>query len=314
MAITSYGVKGAIGEALSAITPKSNMLASLAYVFSSQLAPGQQESLDFLGAVPALQEWLEKRQSAGLTNYQQKMLIQKFESSIKIPLDWVDNDKSDLVGDRISDLATRRMNLHGKLIADLLNNGATDTAFDGKAFFADDHAWGASGAIDNNISVAAATGTAPTPQEAAGAILTAWAQMLGFKDDHGEPVNENLTRLMVVCGTGYAAAHQQAITQNRLDTGSGTVDNPVMGLMAQGIEIGLIATPRFTGTTTMAVINASPGAKPFVIGSNMNAERVTAKAEGSDYEHDQDAWEFGLKAVEGATYGRFTDAVLVTYT
>ena len=61
MPITSYGVKGMLGAALTAITPMSNKLAMLAFNFGSQLPAGSKELLDFLGAVPALKRWIGSR-------------------------------------------------------------------------------------------------------------------------------------------------------------------------------------------------------------------------------------------------------------
>jgi len=58
----------------------------------------------------------------------------------------------------------------------------------------------------------------------------------------------------------------------------------------------------------------SPGAMPLVLGINSQAAKLTQKADGSDFEHDTDSWAFGTKEVAGATYGRFTDAVEVTFT
>lgn len=314
MTITDYGVKGILYKALAA-TPQSDRLAGLAMRVESDLPAGSTEKLDFIGMVPALREWVGQRLASKPLEYKPTVTLKKFEATAVVPLDWVNNDKTGQVSQVAGQLAARyNPQWPGARVARLINASETETTgIDGKAFFASDHVMGDSGTIDNLLDATAATGTTPTPLEAANAIVAAHSAMIAFKDDRGEPINENLTSLAVVvkAGGALAASLMLAVKQDALDTGTGVLPNPVKAL---GIAIEVIASPRITLDDRFALINTSPGACPFVFMENKADHKVTMKGAGSDFEHDNDAWEMGIKAVGEAAFGRFTDAVLTVFT
>ena len=311
MAITDYGVKAALGRALEQ-SPSSDKLANLAFKVQSQLPAGDGETLDFLGMVPALREWIGPRSAKKPLEHRYSIVLKKFESTVQLPLDWINNDKTGLVQQQMSMLSMRyNPQWYGKRIAALLNTGATATGFDGKAFFADDHTWGDSGTVDNLLGYNAGTADAPTANEAATAIVEAVGALMGFKDDRGEPINEAMTSLTIVAPTGaIGAAVLQAVKEKNLDTGTGVRTNPVLGL---GLNIDVLVSARIT-VQRMFCVNSSPGAVPFVFIENTGEFKRTMKGPGSDFEHDNDAWEVGIKAVGGAGYGRFTDATSTQFT
>jgi len=310
MAITDYGIKAALGRAVQA-TPAADRLSDLALYIPSDLPAGSSEVLDFLGMVPALREWVGPRSAKKPNQFKHSVLLRKFESTIEIPLDWAKNDKSSQVNSLVGQLATRyNPQWRSKRIAALINAASTDLAFDGLAYFSASHVWGDSGTVNNLITFDGAVANVPSANEAASAIVNAVSAMIGFKDDRGEPVNEGISAITIVSPTGaIGAAVMQAVNEKNLDTGTGVRTNPVLGL---GLTINVVNTSRVTGLF-MDVINASPGAVPFVFLENMTDHMVTSKGAGSDFEHDNDAWQFGVKAVGGAGYGRFTDAVRTSF-
>ncbi len=296
MAITDYGVKGLIYKAL-ADTPESDKLAMLAKRVDSALPAESTEVLDFIGMVPALREWVGGRSAKRPLAYKPTVTLKKFESTIDVPLDWVNNDKTGQVSQASGQLV-RRYNPQwtSARVARLINLGGTlTTGIDGKTFYATDHVWGESGTINNALTFAAATGTTPTVLEAAQAIVAAYNALVAFKDDRGEPMNEDVTEitLVVAGGTALAATIAQAVSMALIDTGSGSVNNPVMGLP---VKINVVATVRVTLVDRFVMINASANACPFVFLENHADFKLTSKASGSDYEHDNDAWQYGIKA------------------
>ena len=310
--ITDYGVKGMLGAALSSFTPLSNMLSSICYMFGSELAAGQAEKLDFIGNIPAMSRWLGKRQDAIPIAHAYQVVMEKFETSAVLPLDWLENDKTALVQQRIGQIPVRRNQLYGKLAADLINAAATAVAYDGVAYFSSSHSHGGH-TIDNAIDVDVGTPAAPTPLEMANAIYRLYQTMLSFVDDRGEPCNEDISAMKITCGTSLAASAMQAIDNNTLDTGAGTVDNPLRGLRAAGVQLQLCASPRLTSTTKIQAWKANPGSAPLAIGRNGKSAKMTAKAGGSDFEHDEDAHAYGYKETVCAGYGLFTDACEATF-
>ena len=142
-------------------------------------------------------------------------------------------------------------------------------------------------------------------------MVQAVNQFHSFKDDQGEPINEDMTEVTVLVkgGTALAAALNLAIINTTVDTGTGVVANPVKGL---SVGIKFVASTRITLTDSFAVINSTQNACPFVFFENKADYAVTGKGAGSDFEHDNDGWEYGVKSNGAAGYGRFTDAVLMT--
>jgi phage major head subunit gpT-like protein len=311
MAITDYGIKAALGRKIAA-TPASDGLARLAFRVESQLPAGSAEKLDFLGMVPALRKWVGARSPKKPIEYKFTVLLEKWEATALLPLDWVHNDKTMQVDGTLGQLALRyNPQWVAARIASQLNAGETNTTYDGAAIFSNSHSWGDSGTIDNLLTFAAATGTTPTANEAASAIVEAISALQGFKDDRGEPVNEGMTEVTIVCPTGaIGAAVTQAAKEKNLDTGTGVRTNPVLGL---GLTVNVIVSARIT-VQRMFVINSSPDAVPFVFVENKADHSITMKASGSDFEHDEDAWEIGIKAVGEAAPGRFTDMTSTEFT
>lgn len=309
--ITDYGVKGILHKALG-VQPQSTNLAAIPKRVDSQLPAGSSEKLDFLGAVPAMRQWIGARSAKTPLSFNYSVSLNKYEDTLLIPLDWIKNDKTGNVQSSMSSLATRyRIDWPAALVAALLNNAASGTAYDGVAFISDSRTIGDSGTIDNNLTYDASA--TPTAQEAAAAILQAFNQMTGFKDDRGQPCNEDMTDVTVVAcgGTGAAAALRQACVDSIL-LGTTPAPNPVMGL---GVNIRFVASPRITIGSGLGwfLINTSPNACPLAFIENTGEFLVSTKGAGSDFEHDNDAWEMGLKAVGAAAYGRPQDVVYTLF-
>ena len=315
--ITDYYCRGVLAKVLTT-TPLSAGLASLAVNITSMLPAGSSERLDFLGTIAPMREWQGSRQAVQPIEYNFALKNRKFESSILLPKDWIVNDKTGNIGQAMSQLGNRYAQWRPKLIADLLNNGTTGGAyagFDSLPFYSAAHVYGQS--TVNNI-VTFTTGAGPaniTAYEAAKSLVKAIQQIITFLDDRGEPINEDITDLTVVvpgvANSQMAAVFYQAVNLPKLDTGSGSVDNPVFGI-GQVFKVHLLVTPRITGVN-VHVINTSANAAPVLFQENVTERMPSIKGAGSDFEHDHDAWEMGMKSVGNAGFGRFTDAVQLQY-
>ena len=320
--ITDYYCRGVIAKIITT-TPMSNGLNGLTVNINSMLPAGGSERADFLGTIGPMREFQGSRQPAQPIEYNFTIKNRKFESSAVLPLDWIKNDKTGNVNDTFGQLGSRMQQWKSKLIADLINNATSAgvyAAFDGLAFFSASHVYGVAQIVAVNNIVSYATGAGPTlitAYEAAKSLVKAIQQILTFLDDRGEPVNEDITALTVcvpaVAASQMAAVFYQAVNLPKLDTGSGSVDNPVFGIRQQIPNISLLVTPRLTGNN-VSVVNTSPNACPFIFQENIGERLMTTKGAGSDFEHDHDSWEYGMKTVGAAAFGRFTDAVQIAYT
>ncbi len=311
--LTDYGCKAILAAKL-ADTPMSNLLMQLAFQFGSDLPAGKSEDLSFLGQIGVIKEWAEGgRNVVQPKEYNFSLKNVKFSGGVRLPMDWLNNDKTDQVNGKLSDLTMRRAQFWSKRLATLINASGTSTAtLDGVAFFHDTHV--KYSAFDNLLTHAAGSGTAPTPLEVADAIYEAYIALASFLDDQGEPANEGMTKLIITCGTDIGAAVTQACTNNVLNTGTGTVDNPINGLRSLGLTVSPIVTPRITTTAKMQVWNASPGAKALLIQRNDKEFKLSMKGQDSEFCHDNDAIELALKEVGEAGYGRPWEAAQVEFT
>jgi len=312
--ITSNAVKAMVGRAIEGSADTTNPLAQIAITIPSNLPAGSSEFWDFIGMGPVFREWIGSRKPVMPIEYEYSVKNRKFEASIVVPLDWVNNDKSDLVRRRVAGLEMRYGQLRAALVATLINSGASLNGFDGVSFWNTTHNYGKTGNFSNSLTETVANRDNVTPYELALAIARALAHMQGFRDDQGEPNKEAMRSFAVICPQAHAAALNTAWGAQFLATGTGSVDNPLRGWLAS-LEGRMIVSPRITlnSSRSFAVVDTTEGAIAFGLQENAADSKLTAKAEGSDFEHDNDAWEFGAKWVGNAGYGAPTDAVLTTF-
>ena len=151
----------------------------------------ESETYAWLGMAPAMREWIGGRDAKGLRENGITIKNKTFEGTLEVLLDEIRRDKTGQVMLRVSELA-RRTNSHwAALLSSLIIAAESALCYDGQYFFDTDHSEGDSGTQDNDLTGAAATNTQPTAAEAEAALLACVAAILGFKDDQGEPMNED---------------------------------------------------------------------------------------------------------------------------
>ena len=179
----------------------------------SMLFQSDQESEEYkwLGMAPAMREWIGGRQAKGFRENGIVIANKKYESTMEVPVDWIRRDKTGQIMVRIAE-QTERANAHwAKLLNQLIIDGEAGVCYDGQTFFDTDHSEGDSGTQDNDIAVNIGTTTAPTTGEMETAILAAIQQIIGFKDDQGEPMNEAAQRFLIMVPVPFMAAAAAAL-------------------------------------------------------------------------------------------------------
>jgi phage major head subunit gpT-like protein len=79
------------------------------------------------------------------------------------------------------------------------------------------------------------------------------------------------------------------------------------------MQIDIAANPRLTWTDKFAVFRTDSPIKGLIRQSEMDVE-LKAKAEGSEFEFDNDAWQFGIDSWRNVGYGYWQRGCLVTMT
>ena len=271
------------------------------------------EEYRWLGQTPAMREWVGGRHAKGFRENGLTIVNKHYEATLEVLLRDLKRDKTGQIMVRIDELA-QRTNAHwASLLSTLIINAESTLCYDGQYFFDTDHVEGDSGAQSNDVTFDVATATAPTAGEMEGAILGATQKILGFKDDQGEPMNENAKRFLIMVplsfmGAAAAALQSQVIVQNATAVAS----NRIMAVASLGgFTYELAANARLSWTDKFAMFRADGGVKPF-IRQEEEAVQLKAKAEGSEFEFDNDAHQYGVDTWRNVGYGYWQHGCLTT--
>ena len=271
------------------------------------------ENYKWLGASPMMREWIGGRllKRPRVESYDVPNL--PFEASFGIPIEDLDRDDTGMINARIDDLAVRTAQHWEKLQSDLINVSESTVCYDGQFFIDTDHVSGDSGTQTNDFTTTevpssnVTTTTAMTGTEAANVIMEMISRMLGFKDDQGEPINQNAKQFVAMASPGHAMGLWTALSAQFLTNG---VTNP---LLASGFQVMPVINPRLTLTTKVFVFRADGTIKPFI---NQSEQEVQVKTVGrdSEYAFDNRQIKVGVEARRNVGYGLWEHASMVVLT
>ena len=283
------------------------------------------EEYAWLGMSPAMREWIGGRQAKGLNESSVIIKNKKFEATIEVLVDELRRDKTGQILIRVQEIADRYNAHWAKLLSALIIAGEAATAglcYDGQYFFDTDHSELSSGTQSNDISVdisALPTGdttgshgttTAPSVGEMSLSISAAIQAILGFKDDQGEPMNENAREFIVMVPSTMFNAAMAACSVPFLPQG---MNNPLVA--ASAYRVLPVANVRLNAswTTEFAVFRTDGLTKPFIL-QNEYPVQIDAIAEGSELEFKEDKHYYGIKASRNVGFGYWQHGCLVTMT
>ena len=270
----------------------------------------ESETYKWLGMAPTMREWIGGRQAKGFRENGITITNKTFEATLEVLLDEIRRDKTGQVMVRVRELA-QRTNAHwAKLCTTLIENGEAAACYDGQYFFDTDHSEGDSGTQSNDITSDVTTTTAPTAAEFESAILKNVEAILGFKDDQGEPLNEEAMSFLVMVPTPFMASAAAALKNPVIVDGSGARTNTITNI--GGFQFNFAVNPRLTWTTKFAIFRTDGQVKPF-IRQEEEGVQLSAVAEGSELEFNSNMHRYGVKAIRNAGYGYWQHACLTTF-
>jgi phage major head subunit gpT-like protein len=307
--LSSRAVIGMFYERLTA-APGTQWINASSMLFASDQ---ESETYVWLGMPPQMREWIGGRQAKGFRENGITIVNRHFESTVRIPVRWMRRDHTGQIRVRINELADRANTHWASLLSTLIINGETTVCYDGQYFFDVDHSEGASGTQSNLLTLTISglpsqihgSTTIPSPEELQRAVVQAIQQMLGFKDDQGEPVNEGASSFLVMTPTSLWLPMTNALMAPVLASGQTNVVQAMPGL-----TFAVQPNPRLTWTDKFAVFRTDGATSPFIRQQETDV-MVKAKAEGSEFEFDNDAHEYGVDAWRNVGYGNWMHAVLV---
>ncbi|CAN5639349.1 hypothetical protein BH11ARM2_BH11ARM2_25130 [soil metagenome] len=140
----------------------------------------------WLGAVPAMREFLDERHPSGLAPYAVTIEDKTFESTIAVDRRAVEDDQLDLIRLRVRDLAFRVGAHRQQIVVEALAGGGTGIGYDGQALFSTAHPV-KGGAYSNRTADALG----------ADSLSVAMAAMMLTPDDGGTPLGIEPDTLLV---------------------------------------------------------------------------------------------------------------------
>lgn len=307
MGASTLGSRAIIGEFFNRLAIDNGMswIPDVSMLFDSNQ---ESETYAWLGMAPAMREWVGGRNAKGFRENGITIRNKTFEATMEVLVDEIRRDKTGQVMLRVAEMA-QRANAHwASLLTTLIVAGASGLCYDGKAFFADDHAEGDSGTQDNNLTGAAATGTQPTAAEAEAAIMACVAAILNFKDDQGEPMNEGASSFRVMVPTAYLQPFAAVMSNEYIAAGQSNLIKNI-----DGFNFKLTVNPRLTAVDRFYVFRADGQTKPF-IRQEEEGISVSAIAEGSELEFRENKHQYGIKAIRNVGYGYWQHACLYIFT
>lgn len=312
--ITSRAVIGEMKRALAAGAPPA-WVGAVANTFQSDQ---ESESYPWLSSTPALREWVGGRNAKGFTENGITITNKHFEGTVRVEKKDLRRDKFGMIQMRIAEQVRRAMAHPGSLLSTLIVNGASALCYDGQYFFDTDHSQGDSGTQSNSISVDISalpctthgSTSAPSVEEVQLAIGKGVEAMVGFKDDAGEPSNEDASGFLVMVPPTMMQVGMQAVSTPMQ---VGTSQTALSEFMSD-FSLRVVPNARLsTWSDKFAIFRTDAYIKPFIF-QRETAYSVSAKAEGSDFEHDNDAHEYGIDYWGNVAYGLWQHACLVTLT
>lgn len=165
------------------------------------------ENHRFLGSTPPMRLWGEGRVAQGLRSERYDVKNQKYEATIEVDRDELDDEQTNQIRPRIQQMANRATQHKDDLIAQLLIVGGTTHStglaynggtaiglgYDGVSFFNTAHVSGLSGSQDNALTttITDTTNHIATVAEWKEIQRKMFTKLMAYKDDQGKPFFPN---------------------------------------------------------------------------------------------------------------------------
>ena len=262
------------------------------------------ENYKWLGSVPRMREWGQGRVARGLRTESYSVENLKYETTIEVDRDEVSDDQTGQIRLRIAEMAQRAATHKDYLIGQLLLNGDASgfDSYDGVSFFNVSHLSGDSGTQSNSKSAIAVKINDPTTDEFRTALKAAIAQMLGFKDDQGDPMSITASGLICVVPTNMYLTALEAINATIVSNTSNILEGVAR----------IIAFPWLTDLNQWYLLKADVPVRPFIFQDREPVE-FTALTETSDEGFRREKFLYGVRARYRITYGYWQYAIQTAF-
>lgn len=313
MGIKTLGSRAIIGTFFKRLNQDigQSWISKIAMAFDSDQ---ESETYNWLGQVPAMRQWVGGRLAKGFYENTYSITNQKYEATLEVFLEDLRRDKTAQTLIRVGELAQRANGHIASLLSTLIIAGESTACYDAQYFFDTDHTEGNnSTSQSNDLSItisglpAAVHGstTSPSAEEMSQVILQCIQAILGFKDNENQPMNEGATNFVVMVPISLWNVAVAAVGNASFGNGAtNTIQNT-------SFNIEVVPNARLTWTAQIAVFRADGNVKPLIVQEEVPL-RVSAVAEGSELEFNEDKHHYGVMASRNVGYGYWQHACLAT--
>ena len=244
------------------------------------------ETYAWLGDIPGMREWVGDREIQNLTGSDYTIKNKDFELTVGVGRNAIEDDKIGLYKPSIQMLGESAALHPDELVYGLLSDGFKALCYDGKAFYATDHAVG-KGAVSNKL----------TSKLSAESYKTARAMMMGYKNSKGRSLGL-VPDLLIVPPALEATARDILVA----DFVNGT-KNTMQGTAEIHVE------PRLKTDTEWHLACTKRPIKPLIYQQRKKAKFVSKTAETDDNVFMSKTFVYGVDSRGNAGFGFWQMAV-----
>jgi len=254
---------------------------------------GETENYDWLGDIPAMEEWLGDRVIKQLTGFKYSIINKWWSAAIEMHRSQFVNDKLGLIRPRIAGFGEAGKRNRDKLIFELLKGGFAALCYDGGYFFRATHA--ESGTNQSNTATAAYSKAA---------VETGIAAMGAFTSDTGVPLNIT-PNVLVVHPTNYLQALSDMNSQQVVVTALGSTSAVAQAgaqnaISTMGIQV--VKTP-YIESNDWFLLDTTKPVKPLILQINTPMEVSSIFNPESEHVFKTNKFLFGAQEYCNAGYG-----------
>lgn len=299
-----------MGQVVNPVTLEKGLRAEFMKAYSSQEdsaiisaamkvnSSAASEKFGWLGSAPMMQEFKDEKVPKGLLDFNYTVTNVPYEATIKVDKFTLRNDQLGAVQVRVRDLAARARVFPIKLLVDLLVAGSSQLCYDGQAFFSASHSEGSSGTQSNLLS-----GSGVTTSALATDFRAARAKMLGYLDDQGQPMFEDIAGqdLLVVCNPAMQGVFEELFNASMISNTSNVLKGAAQ----------VAVTSRLSDTNDWYLLNRGGAVKPLILQENMPVEFGALEGQ-SDEGFKRRFYLYGVEWYGNVGYGLWQKAVKTT--
>ena len=272
------------------------------------------ERLAWLGTTPLMREWIGGRQGNSLRSNWYELSVKEWELTLEVLENELRRDKLGQIQTRINQMAERVRDHDAQLLSKLIIAGQASVCYDNQYFFDTDHQEGKSPTQSNILSADIGTPTKPLAAEMEDAILSGVQQMVGLKDDQGEPLNGSAKRFTVMVPIAHMKAAAAALGASVVvdpTVGTGAARTNLLLTMASigGFNFDLVVNPRLSNSDRFYIFREDGPVKPFI-----KLDEVKPRAKMKDDTFDNKRYIYGVDRTMNMGFGLWTGALLVSFT